>query len=447
MSQMTRSRRRDTAADRARRRLPPAAEARRASTAPASCPAARTGRAGRTTRRPRPASVATGIRCASPRRSANKPGQIDAAGREDRDHPRQGQGLRAERPLPAPRRPAQLRQPAVPGHAVVRLPRLDVRPGDRRAVRGLTDGPESPICGKVTQPTYDVEERLGMVWVYVGDGEVPHPIDEQLPEELVGERRQSSGPGSSRARATGASRARTASTRATPSTCTAPRCGGCSSRCRPGTSPGSCSADAGSTASRRSCTGRPTSRAWASGPSTSLVQAQAARGPRGQQHRQHRSQRGGQPGDRRSGLPRLRVGEHAGHPAHRLPEVHPLRVVRAGRRGQPPVRRRDGRVPRGTEDAAVLRRSTSARSAGCSTASSPARTSGWSRSPTRRRRSSTAPTTSLLKWRKLAEDITEERIERLAEQGLEPTGRHARTLRGAAWCRRSCSAWEHRTPR
>lgn len=49
----------------------------------------------------------------------------------------------------------------------------------------ITDGPQSPICGKVTQPTYAVEVRLGLVWVYVGDGEAPSSIDEQLPEELV----------------------------------------------------------------------------------------------------------------------------------------------------------------------------------------------------------------------------------------------------------------------
>ncbi|WGX95059.1 Rieske 2Fe-2S domain-containing protein [Nocardioides sp. L-11A] len=60
---------------------------------------------------------------------------------------------------------------------------FDLETGD--LVAAITDGPQSPICGKVTQPTYDVEERLGMVWVYVGDGEKPHPIDEQLPEELV----------------------------------------------------------------------------------------------------------------------------------------------------------------------------------------------------------------------------------------------------------------------
>lgn len=60
---------------------------------------------------------------------------------------------------------------------------FDLKTGD--LVAALTDGPESPICGKVRQPTYHVEERLGMVWVYIGDGEEPIPIDEHLPEELV----------------------------------------------------------------------------------------------------------------------------------------------------------------------------------------------------------------------------------------------------------------------
>ncbi|MFC4052771.1 Rieske 2Fe-2S domain-containing protein [Actinomadura syzygii] len=50
----------------------------------------------------------------------------------------------------------------------------------------ITDGPESRICGKVTVRTYPVEERLGMVWVFVPiANEEPHPIDSQLPEELV----------------------------------------------------------------------------------------------------------------------------------------------------------------------------------------------------------------------------------------------------------------------
>lgn len=60
---------------------------------------------------------------------------------------------------------------------------FDLKSGD--LVAALTDGPKSPIAGKVTQPTFDAEDRFGMVWVYMGDGEVPPPLDEQLPEELV----------------------------------------------------------------------------------------------------------------------------------------------------------------------------------------------------------------------------------------------------------------------
>jgi phenylpropionate dioxygenase-like ring-hydroxylating dioxygenase large terminal subunit len=60
---------------------------------------------------------------------------------------------------------------------------FDLKTGDLAAA--ITDGPNSPICGKVTQPTFEAAERLGMVWIYVGDGEEAPPIDEQLPEELV----------------------------------------------------------------------------------------------------------------------------------------------------------------------------------------------------------------------------------------------------------------------
>lgn len=66
---------------------------------------------------------------------------------------------------------------------------FDLSSGRLAAV--LTDGPESRICGKVSVTTYPVEQRLGLVWLYLprvdGDpDEQPHPIDEQLPEELVG---------------------------------------------------------------------------------------------------------------------------------------------------------------------------------------------------------------------------------------------------------------------
>ncbi|WP_433136166.1 Rieske 2Fe-2S domain-containing protein [Actinomadura nitritigenes] len=57
---------------------------------------------------------------------------------------------------------------------------------DGELVAAITDGPQSPICGKARVATYPVAERLGMVWVYVPIAdEDPHPIDEQLPEELV----------------------------------------------------------------------------------------------------------------------------------------------------------------------------------------------------------------------------------------------------------------------
>jgi phenylpropionate dioxygenase-like ring-hydroxylating dioxygenase large terminal subunit len=58
---------------------------------------------------------------------------------------------------------------------------------DGRLCAVITDGPQSPIRGKVNVQTYPVAERMGMVWVYMPlADEVPHPIDEQLPEELVG---------------------------------------------------------------------------------------------------------------------------------------------------------------------------------------------------------------------------------------------------------------------
>ncbi|MFB6676665.1 Rieske 2Fe-2S domain-containing protein [Streptomyces sp. NPDC056390] len=56
--------------------------------------------------------------------------------------------------------------------------------GKLRAV--LTDGPDSPICGKLSVRTYPVAERLGLIWVYVGDSEAP-PVERDIPEELLSE--------------------------------------------------------------------------------------------------------------------------------------------------------------------------------------------------------------------------------------------------------------------
>jgi phenylpropionate dioxygenase-like ring-hydroxylating dioxygenase large terminal subunit len=48
----------------------------------------------------------------------------------------------------------------------------------------ITDGPDSPMCGKAKVRTYPADEAVGLVWVFVGDRE-PHPLRTQLPEELA----------------------------------------------------------------------------------------------------------------------------------------------------------------------------------------------------------------------------------------------------------------------
>ncbi len=52
-------------------------------------------------------------------------------------------------------------------------------------VAAITDGPDSPICGKVAVRTYPVEERLGLVWVYIGDNPTPLPVESDIPSELM----------------------------------------------------------------------------------------------------------------------------------------------------------------------------------------------------------------------------------------------------------------------
>src|SRR6266545_6321227 len=58
----------------------------------------------------------------------------------------------------------------------------DLETGVLRAA--LTDGPDSPICGKVRVRTYPVEERAGIVWVWMGEG-APPPLADDVPEELL----------------------------------------------------------------------------------------------------------------------------------------------------------------------------------------------------------------------------------------------------------------------
>lgn len=60
----------------------------------------------------------------------------------------------------------------------------DLATGD--LVAALTDGPDSPVCGKasVRVRTYPVAERAGLIWVYPGDLPPP-PVEEDIPEELL----------------------------------------------------------------------------------------------------------------------------------------------------------------------------------------------------------------------------------------------------------------------
>jgi len=53
-------------------------------------------------------------------------------------------------------------------------------------VAALTDGPDSPICGlaDVRAKTYPVEERAGLIWVYIGDAPAP-PVEVDIPEGLL----------------------------------------------------------------------------------------------------------------------------------------------------------------------------------------------------------------------------------------------------------------------
>lgn len=61
---------------------------------------------------------------------------------------------------------------------------FDLESGVLRAA--LTDGPDSPICGKVQAKTYPVAERAGLVWVYMGEG-VPPPVEDDIPEAFLHE--------------------------------------------------------------------------------------------------------------------------------------------------------------------------------------------------------------------------------------------------------------------
>ena len=59
---------------------------------------------------------------------------------------------------------------------------FDVASG--RLVAALTDGPDSPLCGRVSVKTFPTAERVGMIWIYKGEGEAP-AVERDIPSELL----------------------------------------------------------------------------------------------------------------------------------------------------------------------------------------------------------------------------------------------------------------------
>lgn len=56
---------------------------------------------------------------------------------------------------------------------------------DGRLCAVITDGPDSPVNGRVRVATYPAVERLGLVFIWIGD-EQPHLVEDDIPEELTG---------------------------------------------------------------------------------------------------------------------------------------------------------------------------------------------------------------------------------------------------------------------
>ena len=170
----------------------------------------------------------------------------------------------------------------LPGHDHLRLPRLDLRPGDGRLMAVLTDGPDSPIRGKanVRGRTRSRSARAGLGVV----GEVRRPpVEADIPDDLLHADAVIEGL-IRRGRATGAMRSRTASTRGTRSTCTRRRRGPGSPSSRPGPAACACSPArmaSGWSACARSRSSRTRMKASAAGrPSTSGSARVGQRRPR-----------------------------------------------------------------------------------------------------------------------------------------------------------------------
>lgn len=80
--------------------------------------------------------------------------------------------------------PLSLGKQEVPGTWSCRYHGWTYSLDDGGMVACLTDGPDSPLIGKVCVRTYPVRERLGLIWVFMGD-EAPPPVEADIPEALL----------------------------------------------------------------------------------------------------------------------------------------------------------------------------------------------------------------------------------------------------------------------
>ena len=55
---------------------------------------------------------------------------------------------------------------------------------DGKLVAALTDGPDSPIVGKVRTRSYPIEVRAGIVWIWMADS-APVPVEQDIPPGLL----------------------------------------------------------------------------------------------------------------------------------------------------------------------------------------------------------------------------------------------------------------------
>ena len=80
--------------------------------------------------------------------------------------------------------PLSLGKTVFPGHITCRYHGWTFKYETGELTAALTDGPDSPILGKVCLRTYPIEERCGLIFVWMGEGE-PVPVEDDIPEEFL----------------------------------------------------------------------------------------------------------------------------------------------------------------------------------------------------------------------------------------------------------------------